>query len=349
MRKERVLLGMSGGTDSSVAAILLKEAGYEVIGVTFRFYEKEETNTELLAAQQLAKELSIQHITHDARPLFEEMIITDFIAEYMAGRTPVPCMKCNNLLKWPLLAKLADQEGIHYIASGHYVRKRLFENHYYLLPGADEEKDQSFFLWGLSSDLIARILLPLGDYTKPEIRAIAHARGFKAIATKKDSLGVCFCPMDYRTFLRNRLPAATFTQGRFYDEQGNVLGKHDGYPFYTIGQRRGLGLQLNKPLFVQAIDPTTNRIVLSSLKGLEQCDMFLKEWHFIHLSDIDREDTIYVRVRYRKQENTCSLSLLSDGRMHVLFDQPITAIAPGQSAAFYQNGRLIGGGIIATY
>ena len=202
---KRVLLGMSGGTDSSVAAMRLLETGYEVIGVTFRFYELNGSTEYLEDARSLAEHLGICHITYDAREVFNKQIIEYFVQEYMAGRTPVPCTLCNNYLKWPLLAELADEMGIFYIATGHYVRKVKLEDTYYITSATDSDKDQTFFLWGLKQDILRRMLLPMGDITKVEARALAAERGFRKVATKKDSLGVCFCPMDYRSFLKNWL------------------------------------------------------------------------------------------------------------------------------------------------
>lgn len=200
---KRVLLGMSGGTDSSVAAMLLLEAGYEVTGVTFRFYEFNDSTEYLEDARALATRLGIEHITYDAREIFRKKIVDYFIDEYMAGHTPVPCTLCNNWLKWPLLAKIADEMGIFYLATGHYVRKKWMDGSYYITLAADPDKDQSFFLWGLKQDILQRMLLPMGEMTKPEARAYAAGRGFEKVSKKKDSIGVCFCPLDYRSFLKS--------------------------------------------------------------------------------------------------------------------------------------------------
>ena len=202
---KRVLLGMSGGTDSSVAAMRLLEAGYEVIGVTFRFYELNGSTEYLEDARNLAERLGIRHITYDAREIFSKQIIEYFVQEYLAGRTPVPCILCNNYLKWPLLAKIADEMGVFYIATGHYAQNIQLNNTFYITYAADSDKDQTFFLWGLKQDILCRMLLPMGDITKVEARVWAAEHGFRKVATKKDSIGVCFCPMDYRTFLKNWL------------------------------------------------------------------------------------------------------------------------------------------------
>lgn len=356
---KRVLLGMSGGTDSSVAAMRLLEAGYEVIGVTFRFYELNGSTEYLEDARSLAEHLGIRHITYDAREVFNKQIIEYFVQEYMAGRTPVPCTLCNNYLKWPLLAELADEMGIFYIATGHYVRKVKLEDTYYITSAADSDKDQTFFLWGLKQDILRRMLLPMGDITKVEAHALAAERGFRKVATKKDSLGVCFCPMDYRSFLKNWLDKndQLFTahgqkwseivrRGRFVDETGHFIAWHEGYPFYTIGQRRGLGIHLNRPVFVKDIFPEKNEIVLAPLQSLEKTEMWLDNWNLINENRVLGCSDIIVKIRYRKQENHGTVTVTPEHLLHIQLHEPLTAIAPGQAAAFYKDDLLLGGGII---
>ncbi len=395
---------MSGGTDSSVAAMLLMDAGYEVTGVTFRFYEIDGATGYLDDARELAHRLGIEHITYDARDVFEQQIVRYFIDEYMAGRTPVPCTLCNNYLKWPLLAKIADEKGIYHLATGHYVRKVFLEGKYYIAPAADADKDQSFFLWGLPQDILQRMLLPMGGMTKIAARALAAERGFEKVSVKKDSLGVCFCPMDYRSFLKRYMHVTTnvtnvtiasqsrhqnsgdvtncvtnmasdvanhvtnvtiasqlrhqnsgdvttnvtnsIGKGKFLDEKGNFIAWHEGYPFYTIGQRRGLGIDLNRAVFVKEIRPQQNEVVLASLQALERMDMVLKDWNIIDEARLLGHDDIIVKIRYRKQANRCTVTKQADGRLHVQLHEPLTAIAPGQAAAFYKDGLVLGGGII---
>lgn len=372
---KRVLLGMSGGTDSSVAAMRLLEAGYEVIGVTFRFYELNGSTEYLEDARNLAERLGIRHITYDAREIFAWQIIEYFVQEYLAGRTPVPCTLCNNYLKWPLLAKIADEMGIFYIATGHYAQNIQLNETFYITYAADSDKDQTFFLWGLKQDILNRMLLPMGDITKAEARAWAAEHGFRKVATKKDSIGVCFCPMDYRTFLKDWLVrngqmsvsnseasinnsqtsgsdkqtwSDRIRRGRFVDEKGNFIAWHEGYPFYTIGQRRGLGIHLNRPVFVKEIDPEKNEVMLASLSSLEKTEMWLKDWNLVNQErTLDRSDII-VKIRYRKQENHGTITVTSDHLLHVQLHEPLTAIAPGQAAAFYGDGLLLGGGIIVN-
>ena len=354
---KRVLLGMSGGTDSSVAAMLLQKAGYEVTGVTFRFYELNDSMEYLEDARMLAERLGIEHITYDARKVFGQQIVDYFIKEYLAGHTPVPCTLCNNYLKWPLLAKIADEKGIYYIATGHYVRKVCLDGTYYITPAADGDKDQSFFLWGLQQDVLQRMLLPMGEMTKPEARDYAAERGFEKVAKKKDSLGVCFCPMDYRSFLRRHMSVTNnvtcvtnnvtcVTKGKFLDEDGKFIAWHEGYPFYTIGQRRGLGIDLNRAVFVKEIRPQENEVVLASLSSLERMEMVLKDWNIVDKDRLLGHDDIIVKIRYRKQKNHCTVTVTDDGLLHVQLHESLTAIAVGQAAAFYKNDLVLGGGII---
>ena len=363
---KRVLLGMSGGTDSSVAAMRLLEAGYEVTGVTFRFYELNDSTEYLEDARHLAERLGIRHITYDAREIFREQIIEYFVREYMVGHPPVPCTLCNNYLKWPLLSKIADEMGIFYIATGHYVRKVKVDDTYYITYAADSDKDQTFFLWGLKQDILWRMLLPMGDITKVEARAFAAERGFQKVAVKRDSLGVCFCPMDYRSFLKKWLvsncqPQVSVGQpqvsagqtwstevrrGRFVDEKGDFIAWHEGYPFYTVGQRRGLGIHLNRAVFVKEIRPEKNEVVLASLQALEKTEMFLKDWNIVNRERLLGHADIIVKIRYRKQENHCTVTVTTDNFLHVQLHEPLTAIASGQAAAFYKDGLLLGGGII---
>ena len=372
---KRVLLGMSGGTDSSVAAMRLLEAGYEVIGVTFRFYELNGSTEYLEDARNLAERLGIRHITYDAREIFARQIIEYFVQEYLAGRTPVPCTLCNNYLKWPLLVKIADEMGVFYIATGHYAQNIQLNETFYITYATDSDKDQTFFLWGLKQDTLNRMLLPMGDITKAEARAWAAEHGFRKVATKKDSIGVCFCPMDYRTFLKDWLVrngqmsvsnseasinnsqtsgsdkqtwSDRIRRGRFVDEKGNFIAWHEGYPFYTIGQRRGLGIHLNRPVFVKEIDPEKNEVVLASLSSLEKTEMWLKDWNLVNQERTLGRSDIIVKIRYRKQENHGTITVTSDHLLHVQLHEPLTAIAPGQAAAFYGDGLLLGGGIIVN-
>lgn len=346
---KRILLGMSGGTDSSVAAMMLQRAGYDVVGVTFRFYEPNDSTAYLADAGELAACLGIEHIICDVRDRFKTNVVDYFIREYMSGRTPVPCVLCNNLLKWPLLASLADERGIRHIATGHYVRKQLSEGKYYIRRAVDPDKDQSFFLWGLPQEILERMVLPMGEITKTYARTFAAECGFAKVAAKKDSIGVCFCPFDYHTFLRRHVDPECITRGRFVDEEGRFVAWNEGYPFYTVGQRRGLGVHLNRAVFVKEIDPSRNVVTLAPLRSLEKSEMFLKDWNIIDEAALLDRDDVIVKIRYRKQENRCKVSKLQGGMLHVHLFEPLAAIAPGQAAAFYRDELVLGGGIICPY
>ena len=342
MNKKKVILGMSGGTDSSMAAILLKEAGYEVIGVTFVFHG--DGGQHLQDAKELAQRLNIKHITHDAIDVFDKQIIQYFVTEYFAGRTPVPCVICNNLMKWPLLAQIADEQDAYYIATGHYVQTTYIDDRIYIIPGTDPDKDQSFFLWGLPPSLLERMLLPLGAKHKEEVRKMAAEKGYKQVSVKKDSLGVCFCSGDYRDFLRQFGQSKDIESGHFVDTQGRILGRHEGFPYYTVGQRRGLGINLNQALFVKEINAHDNRIVLAPHKDLYKTQISLQQVHVNYPNELEQE--LICRIRYRKQQTPCRVDLHPNNQAVVTLLEPLDSIAPGQSAVFYKDNRVIGGGII---
>ena len=343
---QHILLGMSGGTDSSVAAMLLLEQGYRVTGITFRFWEEGE-NKHLEDAAELAQDLKISHIVYDARELFREKIVRYFIDEYLAGRTPFPCAKCNNELKWKLILQEAARLGCEQVAMGHYVSITQENNRYFITEGTDKDKDQSFFLWGLSQEQLSKIVFPLGKYTKNKVREIAQKRGFETIAKKKDSLGVCFCPGDYRSFLHSQLNEAEkyIFSGNFLDEAGNVLGRHKGYPLYTIGQRRGL-IHLNRAVFVKEIRPQTNELVLAPLKNLYKNEFFVCNYNVVDRDLFSDKFDLITRIRYRKQNTLSRIIFLDKNRLKVELAEPLESIASGQTAVFYRNKKVLGGGFI---
>lgn len=343
---KRVLLGMSGGTDSSVAAMLLLEQGYEVIGITFRFWEEGE-NKHLNDAKALAQKLGIEHITYDARDIFKDKIVGYFVNEYLAGRTPFPCVKCNNELKWKLIIDEADRLSCDKVAMGHYVQIKKYNEAYYIHTGIDPDKDQSFFLWGLSQQQLARIIFPLGGFYKTDVRKMAADRGFLKVSEKKDSLGACFCQGDYRPFLQAQLnnPSQYIFPGNFIDENNQILGKHNGYPLYTVGQRRGL-IHLNRKVFVKEIKANSNEIVLAPLASMYQNQIEIKDINIVNKDDFEFANDIYCRIRYRKQNTLCRVEFLPNNTAIIHLAEPLDAIAPGQTAVFYQADRVLGGGFI---
>ncbi len=345
VEKKRVLLGMSGGTDSSMAAWILQQQGYEVVGVTFRFFERDGNTGYIEDAACLCAQLGIEHLVYDAREEFQQKVVRYFISEYMCGRTPVPCVVCNNVLKWPLMRKIADEKGIFFIASGHYARTETVGEKVYVRSGVDADKDQSFFLWGVSPEVLSRVVFPLGDYIKTHIREMARNLGYCKIAEKKDSMGVCFCPGDYRRFLREKVEPDLIKTGFYRDIKGKILGKHKGFPFYTVGQRRGLGIRYQYPVFVREIIPSTNTVIIARSEDMYKKSLSLVSGVFIEMSDFIGKKVI-CRIRYRKQQVLCSVEMLSDNRAIVRFDEPVHSVAPGQTAVFYDEDRVLGGGII---
>ena len=338
---------MSGGTDSSVAAILLLEQGYEVVGITFRFWEEGE-NFHLQDAVRLAGQLGIQHVTYDAREVFRANVVQYFMDEYLSGRTPFPCVKCNNELKWKLILEEADRLGCDKVAMGHYVNIIQENDRYFVTEGKDPEKDQSFFLWGLTQAQLSRIVFPLGQFHKTDVRAMAAVRGYKKVSEKKDSLGACFCSGDYRPFLQKQLaePDKFIYPGNFLDEEGNVLGTHDGFPLYTVGQRRGL-IHLNRKVFVKEIRPETNEVVLAPLKSMYKTEFLIRDVNVVDKSLFSSEFDVLCRIRYRKQNTLSRVVFLENRTARVELSEPLESIAPGQTAVFYRDGRILGGGFIS--
>jgi len=349
----RVLLGMSGGIDSSVAAMLLKQQGYEVIGVTLRLWSQndgidcDEMPYYITDAQKLAKDINIEHFVVDVRQQFYDQIITYFNNEYLAGKTPNPCAKCNVVLKWKTLNDIAILKNCRYIATGHYVNKTNIDGKYYITMGIDPDKEQSFFLWGLTHEILQKALFPLGDLTKLEVREIALSNGFHKLNSKKESTGVCFISdNDYQTFLvkafanTNTLPG----KGLFVDKNGKTIGNQNGFPFYTVGQRRGLGLAPNEPYYVTKIIASTNTVELGHRNDLYQLVMIIENYSVIDKSDFDEE--VITRIRYRKQSALSKIEFIDDITLKVTFLSPEWSIAPGQTAAFYKGDRLLGGGFI---
>jgi len=350
MRK-RVLLGMSGGTDSSVAAILLQQQGFEVIGLTLRTWSEKDTGKAepeyIVKARTLADKIGIEHHTADIRNEFYNKIISYFKNEYANGRTPHPCAKCNPEIKWETMAEYADKLDCNLLATGHYNGVSTFKGLHYITVGRDADKEQSFFLWGLKQDILSRAIFPLAGLTKTEVRQIAVEQGFAQIAGQKESIGICFLDKkDYRPFLSQLLKndGIDTMPGYFTDKNGNIIGRHNGIPFYTVGQRRGLGLTPSEPLYVNKIDTETNNITLSDLTGLYKTTFKADDYNVVNKSDFDTP--VDIRVRYRKQNARGIVLFDTDKTLTVNLIEPEWGIAPGQAVAFYRNNILLGGGFI---
>jgi len=346
--KNRVLLGMSGGIDSSVSAMILQEQGFEVVGITFLFGDLSLENEKMLRdAKHLADKLNIKHFSVSLQKEFRKTVVKYFIDEYVKGRTPFPCAYCNPKIKFHYLNEFAKRENCEFIATGHYVQTNYHNNRKYIFQGSDLDKDQSFFLWGLPPNLISKLIFPLGKFNKQEIKKIAIEKGFETLSKKKESLGICFIDgNNYRKFLEKE--GIKSKPGNFIDRDGAILGKHRGISNYTIGQRRGLGLNLNFPVFVAKINPEDNEIVLGKYKELYKNKITIENYYIIDIQDVSSDHEIIMKVRYRLQETPCKIHILSESRAEVVLLKPEAMIANGQTAVFYIGTRLIGGGFIES-
>ncbi|MEI6817803.1 MAG: tRNA 2-thiouridine(34) synthase MnmA [Bacteroidota bacterium] len=359
-KKGRILVAMSGGIDSSVASIMLHDEGYEVIGITMKTWDyassggsKKETGCcsldSINDARTIAVEKGFPHTILDIRSEFGDFVIDNFVEEYLAGRTPNPCVLCNTHIKWEALLKRADMLDCEYIATGHYAQVRQENNRYVISKGLDDNKDQSYVLWGLTQDCLKRTKFPLGGFKKTEIKQMAVDMGFEELAKKSESYEICFVPdNDYRAFLKNRVSdlEERVDGGDFVTVDGTVLGKHKGYPFYTIGQRKGLEIAVGSPLYVTEIKPDTNTVVLGTEEDLMKQQLTVRNLNLIKYDNIYNGMEAMTKIRYKTPGTMSTLKQTDETHLEVLFHQKVSAIAPGQSAVFYDGNDLIGGGFI---
>ena len=354
MLNNRVLLAISGGVDSSVAAYLLQQMGYEVVGLTFIFWKSEltasktETHSYMDNAHKLAEQLGIRHYVKDVSADFKTNVLDYFYSDYLNGRTPFPCVVCNNTVKWFYLEQFADSLNCSYLATGHYANIVYKNPHYYLTVAEDQEKDQTFFLWGLPQNILAKSLFPLGNLYKTKVKEIAENLGWKSLVRKKESMGPCFTNgNDYRSFLDNLMTEEGSHPGKgyFLNENGKILGEHNGYPYFTIGQRRGLGINHNKPYYVKSIDPVENTVILSDKKSLFVHSFYITSFQFVNLSDVQNKELI-VKIRYRKQATLCRIEIIDHKSAKVNLLEPLDSVAAGQTAVFYEKNKVMGGGFI---
>ena len=352
-------MAMSGGIDSTMASLLLHEEGYEVIGLTMKTWDyessggsKKETGCcsldSINDARQLAVDCGFPHTILDIRDEFKGFIIDNFVEEYMAGRTPNPCVLCNTHIKWEALLKRADMLNCEFIATGHYAQVREVEGRFVVSKGLDESKDQSYVLWGVTQECLKRTIFPMGEYHKKDIKQMALDRGYKALAEKNESYDICFIPdNDYRGFLKRRVEGLEekVKGGNFITISGEVVGTHDGYPFYTIGQRK-IGISLGKnPTFVIGINQEDNTVTVGTKEDLQKQEMHIRNVNYLKYDKIEDGKEYVVKVRYKHKGEMATITNEGEN-LKVLFHNKVEGIAPGQSAAIYEGDDLIAGGFI---
>ncbi len=361
-KKGRVLVAMSGGVDSSVAAVMLQEQGYEVIGITMKTWDyhrsggnsDKETGCCTVESMNDARHIAVnhgfKHFIVDIREEFGDWVIDRFVDDYLGGRTPNPCVLCNTHIKWAALLRRADNLGCDFIATGHYAKVREENGRYVISRGHDPKKDQSYALWGVAQKHLARTIFPLGTYPKTEIRQIAEDHGLLNVANKPDSYEICFVPDDdYRRFLRDRVEGLEerVSGGKFVDKEGNVVGEHEGYPFYTIGQRRGLDLAMGKPVYVTHIDPDTNTITIGEKEDLVSSTLIAGEMNLIKYDKIPKKEMeITGAIRYNDDGAIGYLTQTGEKEMKVHFPAGREAITPGQAIVCYEGDDVVAGGWI---
>lgn len=350
---KRALIAMSGGVDSSVAAFLMKEAGYDCIGVTMKLYDNEDIGMEqektccslsdVEDARSVAVKIGIPYYVFNFKDDFKEKVMDPFVKSYQNGMTPNPCIECNRHLKFEHLYRKARELMCDVIVTGHYARIVQDEDGYHLLKGLDESKDQSYVLYSLTQEQLAHTCFPLGSYTKNEIRDIAKEQGFYN-ASKKDSQDICFIPDgDYRRFIEETTGQKS-VPGDFVDKDGNVLGRHKGYYCYTIGQRRGLGISAAQPLYVTEICPKANRVILGVHEDLFHEDLTAVDFNWIER--VEPGEIIKARIRYHQAEKEATVKVRENGEVEVHFLESQRAITKGQAVVLYRGEAVIGGGTI---
>ncbi|MCI1648146.1 MAG: tRNA 2-thiouridine(34) synthase MnmA [Bacteroides sp.] len=343
--KKRVLVGMSGGIDSTATCLMLREQGYDIIGLTMWVW-----GDEPVEARQLAEKMGIEHHIIDERDGFRKTVVQNFTNEYRQGRTPNPCVMCNPLFKFRILKEWADKLGCDYIATGHYTRLEKIGEKIYVVAGDDDKKDQSYFLWRLGQEVLKRCVFPLGEYTKPEVRAYLREKGYRLKAEEGESMEVCFIKGDYRDFLREYCPEldCEVGPGWFVNSEGVKLGEHKGFPYYTVGQRKGLEIALGKPAYVLKTNPQKNTVMLGEQEQLKAQYMLVEQDLLVDEQELFSVSRLTVRIRYRSKPIPCEVKRLDDGLLLVHFLSEASAIAPGQSAVFYVGKRVLGGAFIAS-
>lgn len=346
MGKERVLLGMSGGVDSSVCALLLKDKGYEVVGVTMELFGDNDYN--INDVKSLCQKIGIEYYSVDCRTLFKYKVINNFIDEYSKQRTPNPCIECNKYMKFGKMYEILEKFGCDYIATGHYARIEYSDKYkrYVLKKSLNILKDQSYVLYGLQRRILEKVLFPLGDFlTKEDVRNFAKNRGL-SVASKPDSEDICFIPDgNYKRFLEKNSNVKP-CKGNIVTKDGKVLGKHNGLYNYTIGQRRGLGISYKSPLFVIGFNSIKNEVIVGTKDEMFKDRMYVNNINLLLVDNLDKECRVGVKTRYSSKEEMATIKMIDYDLVEVVFDNPVERITPGQSAVFYVDDIVFGGGKI---
>jgi tRNA-specific 2-thiouridylase len=380
---QKVIVGMSGGVDSSVAAYLLKKQGYEVIGVTMQIWQDEDVCSisenggccglsAVEDSKRVAAVLDIPHYVMNFRQEFKENVIDYFVSEYAMARTPNPCIACNRFVKWEALLARSLSIGADYIATGHYASiARLPNGRYAIKNSVTSAKDQTYALYNLTQYQLEHTLMPVGAYSKDEIRAIAEELKLP-VANKPDSQEICFvADNDYASFIKDylkdennkriievkrevyrgnmQLAGYGFTPGNFVDIHGNIIGKHRGLAHYTIGQRKGLNIALGRPVFVLKLNPSTNEVVIGEAEDVYTDRFYVRDLNFMAIEDLEDEMVVNTKIRYSHPGNQCTIKRTSADEVLCVFDEPQRAVTPGQAAVFYKEDYVVGGGTIYIY
>lgn len=360
-----VVIAMSGGVDSSVTALLLKEQGYNCIGATMKLWDFNASGGNVNHesgccsldsfndARMVCANIGIPYYVLDFTNEFNKEVVDDFVGEYLSGRTPNPCVLCNTKIKWQTMLDKAAELGADYLATGHYARVKLNKQsgRYELSRGVDEHKDQSYALWGLTQQSLSRTLFPLGEFSKPQVRELARKYGLRT-AEKSESMEICFVPdNNYNRYLKKTVPGLNekVSGGELVDVKGNVIGSHKGYPFFTIGQRRGIGTGFGKPMYVVDINAENNQVMIGEETYLFSKELTAGKVNLISVDNANGGLRAQVKIRYNGGCNPAMVYTLQNGDVRVVFDETQRAVTPGQSAVFYDGDCVLGGGIIDSY